>query len=61
MLGIGISASGNQEVGAWVSVGSLLGLLYAMHRFGRSGPDAPLRFAKLRRKKKRKKKSSSQD
>lgn len=41
LLGIALAASGDPDKGAVVTLASLLLLLYALHRFGRSGPDTP--------------------
>lgn len=41
-VGIALSVSGSHGLGAWVTVGGLVLLVYALHRLGRSGPDAPL-------------------
>jgi hypothetical protein len=40
LVGIALSASGDPDKGAIVTLASLLLLIYALHRFGRSGPDA---------------------
>jgi hypothetical protein len=39
LVGIALCASGDQDSGAIVTLASLLVLIYALHRFGRSGPD----------------------
>ncbi len=44
LVGIGASAMGAAGVGAWLTVASLLTALFALHRLGRQGPDAPLKF-----------------
>ncbi|MBX3181356.1 MAG: hypothetical protein KIT72_14235 [Polyangiaceae bacterium] len=44
LVGIGASAMGGASVGAWLTVASLLAALFALHRLGRQGPDAPLSF-----------------
>ncbi len=41
-VGIALSVSGSHDLGAWVTIGALALLVYALHRLGRSGPDAPL-------------------
>lgn len=38
-LGIAFSASGSQEFGSYVSVIGAALFIYAVHRFGRTGPD----------------------
>jgi hypothetical protein len=44
LLGIGLAASGEPDIGAIITIASLVTLIYALHRFGRSGPDATLEF-----------------
>ena len=57
-LGIGLSLTDYADIGKWFTVAGVLLLLLSLHRFGRSGPDAPIRFeAEPARKKKRKKKA----
>ena len=58
LVGIGLSAGGSPELGSWVSVGSLLVLVYGLHRFGRSGADLPPRAEEPARRRKKKKKSA---
>lgn len=41
LVGIGLSAGGSPELGSWITVGALVLMIYGLHRFGRSGPDAP--------------------
>lgn len=41
LTGIAMSAVDMAAVGAWVVVGSAVGLLFGIHRFGRLGPDRP--------------------
>ena len=41
-LGIGLSVSGSHGLGAWLTVAALVLLVFALHRLGRSGPDAPI-------------------
>jgi hypothetical protein len=41
LVGIALASSGDPDKGAVVTLASLLLLIYALHRFGRSGPDAP--------------------
>jgi hypothetical protein len=43
MVGIVLSIQGDAGVGAFVTVPSLIGLVYGLHRLGRSGPDRPER------------------
>ncbi len=45
LLGIGLAASGDPDIGAVITLASLVMLIYALHRFGRSGPDATLQFS----------------
>ncbi|MBK7581774.1 MAG: hypothetical protein IPI67_16395 [Myxococcales bacterium] len=42
LVGIAIAATGDPLSGGVVTVTSLVLLIYALHRLGRSGPDAPL-------------------
>lgn len=42
VLGIGLSVAGSSALAAWLTVSALALLVFALHRFGRSGPDAPL-------------------
>ena len=44
LAGIGVAASGDSLVGAVLALPSLILLVYALHRFGRSGPDEPMEF-----------------
>jgi hypothetical protein len=39
LAGIGLAATGQSSLGAVVTLPSLIGLIYGLHRFGRSGPD----------------------
>jgi hypothetical protein len=39
LVGIALASSGDPDTGAVVTLASLLVLIYALHRFGRSGPD----------------------
>jgi hypothetical protein len=48
VLGIALS-TGASHLGPILTVGSWLLLLTALHRFGRSGPDAPARGSRRRR------------
>lgn len=40
--GIAFSVTGSHGLGAWLTVGALVLLVFALHRLGRSGPDAPV-------------------
>lgn len=42
LVGIALCASDNAGLGAFVNLSGLLLTVYAIHRFGRSGPDEPL-------------------
>ncbi|MEO6601547.1 MAG: hypothetical protein ABIQ16_16845 [Polyangiaceae bacterium] len=55
-LGIGLSITDYADIGKWITVAGVLLLIYSLHRYGRTGPDAPIVFelAPPRRKKKRK-------
>jgi hypothetical protein len=61
-LGIGLSITDYADLGKWISVGGVLLLIYSLHRFGRTGPDAPILFelAPPRKKKKKKRKTASE-
>ncbi|MCA9631174.1 MAG: hypothetical protein KC766_26105 [Myxococcales bacterium] len=48
LLGIALSVTASQALGAWLTVGALLVMLYGLHRLGRLGPDEPLRRRDLR-------------
>jgi hypothetical protein len=39
VVGIAFSAAKGQEFGSFVAFGGVLLFVYALHRFGRSGPD----------------------
>ncbi len=45
LIGIALAASEQQEIGGWLTLLGLVGLIYSLHRYGRSGPDAPLDFS----------------
>lgn len=47
LVGIGLAASGDSLLGGMVTVPSLVVLIYALHRFGRSGADEPLDLSEL--------------
>jgi hypothetical protein len=40
LVGIAFSVTGGQGFGSWLPVAALVGLLFGLHRFGRSGPDS---------------------
>ncbi len=40
LVGIALASSGDPDKGGMVTLASLLLLIYALHGFGRSGPDA---------------------
>lgn len=42
LVGIGVAATGESLLGGIVVVPSLVLLIYALHRFGRTGPDDPI-------------------
>jgi hypothetical protein len=44
LAGIGLAATGDASLGALLTLPSLVLLIYALHRFGRTGPDAPIEF-----------------
>ena len=39
LVGIALSASEYQDLGAWVTLAGLVLTIWGVHRFGRSGPD----------------------
>ncbi len=39
LVGIAIAATGDPSTGGVITVGSLVLLIYGLHRFGRTGPD----------------------
>ena len=45
LVGIALSTGANQEVGAWVTLAGLLGLIFSVHRFGRLGPEPPIELS----------------
>ena len=59
-IGIFLSLTEYADTGKWLTVAGVVLLIVALHRFGRSGPDEPIRFelAPLRKKKKKKKKKA---
>jgi len=42
LVGIALCTGETQELGAWVTLAGLLGLIFSVHRFGRLGPEPPL-------------------
>ncbi|MEO6602929.1 MAG: hypothetical protein ABIQ16_23795 [Polyangiaceae bacterium] len=60
-LGIGLSITDYADNGKWITVAGVLLLIYSLHRYGRTGPDAPIVFElpPPRKAKKRKKKSAA--
>jgi hypothetical protein len=62
-LGIGLSITDYADFGKWITVAGVLLLIYSLHRYGRTGPDAPIVFelAPPRKKKKKKKKVEASD
>jgi hypothetical protein len=57
LLGIALCLVDQPMLGGWLSVLSLGGMLVALHRFGRSGADAPARLERRRKRRKRKAKA----
>jgi hypothetical protein len=57
--GIFLSITEYADTGKWLTVIGVVLLIIGLHRFGRTGPDEPIRFelAPLRKKKKKKKKA----
>jgi len=55
-LGIGSSLTEYADYGKWLTVAGVLLLIFGLHRFGRTGPDAPIVFELSPPRKKRKKK-----
>lgn len=39
LVGIALSTVDAQAIGGWLAVGSLVVLVWSLHRFGRTGPD----------------------
>jgi hypothetical protein len=63
-LGVALSITDDYATfGKWFAISGVVSLIVALHRFGRLGPDAPIRFeeAPLPRKKKKKKKRKLSD
>jgi hypothetical protein len=59
--GIFLSLTEYADTGKWLAVIGVVLLIVGLHRFGRTGPDEPIRFelAPLRKKKKKKKKAAA--
>jgi threonine/homoserine/homoserine lactone efflux protein len=59
-LGVGLSITDYADFGKWITVAGVLLLIYSLHRYGRSGPDAPIVFelAPPRKRKKKKRKAA---
>jgi hypothetical protein len=62
-LGIFLSITEYADTGKWLTVVGVVLLIVGLHRFGRTGPDEPIRFelAPLRKKKKKKKKTEPRE
>ena len=58
--GIFLSLTEYAEPGKWLAVAGVVSLIFGLHRFGRTGPDEPIRFtlAPLRKRKKKKRAAS---
>jgi hypothetical protein len=58
-LGIGLSITDYADYGKWITVAGVLLLIYSLHRYGRTGPDAPIVFELVppRQRKKKKKRA----
>jgi hypothetical protein len=50
LAGIALCVADQPTLGGWIVIGSLALMLFALHRFGRSGADAPLRKRKKAKK-----------
>ena len=61
-LGIGLSITEYADFGKWITVAGVLMLIWSLHRYGRSGADAPIVFelAPPRRRKKKRKKAAAE-
>ncbi len=59
--GIFLSLTEYADTGKWLAVVGVVLMIVGLHRFGRTGPDEPIRFelAPLRKKKKKKKKAAA--
>lgn len=61
-VGIGSSLTEYADFGKWLTVAGVLLLIFGLHRFGRTGPDAAIVFElSPPRKKRKKKKPASSD
>ena len=63
VAGIFLSITEYSDIGKWLAVIGVVLLIVGLHRFGRTGPDEPIRFelAPPRKKKKKKKKAAAVD
>jgi hypothetical protein len=61
-LGIGLSITEYADLGKWITVAGVVLLIWSLHRYGRTGPDAPIVFelAPPRKTKKKRKKAAAQ-
>lgn len=61
-LGIGLSITEYADFGKWITVAGVVLLIWSLHRYGRTGPDAPIVFelAPPRKAKKKRKKATAQ-
>ena len=59
-LGIALSITEYADLGKWITVLGVLLMIFGLHRFGRSGPDAPIVFTLPPRKKKKKKRAAAE-
>lgn len=48
LVGIALCTGDTQELGAWITLAGLLGLIFSVHRFGRLGPEPPLELGQDR-------------
>jgi hypothetical protein len=49
LVGIALCTGETQELGGWITLAGLLGLIFSVHRFGRLGPEPPLDLGSERR------------
>jgi hypothetical protein len=49
LVGIALCTGDTQELGGWITLAGLLGLIFSVHRFGRLGPEPPLELGGDRR------------
>jgi hypothetical protein len=61
VAGIFLSITEYADTGKWLAAIGVVLLIVGLHRFGRTGPDEPIRFelAPLRKKKKKKKRAAA--